>query len=131
MRKKSVLLVEDQHDNRVIYRTILEFAGFGVYEATNGEEGVQSAREHRPDLILMDLSMPVLDGWGAVRLLKSDPDLAGIPVCAVSAHVPLEGDAERAKEAGFECYLTKPVEPREVLAEVERRIGSAEHAQFA
>jgi two-component system cell cycle response regulator DivK len=125
MRKKTVLLVEDEPDNRIIYTTILDYAGFAVLEAQNGEEGVRLARDHQPDLILMDLSMPVLDGWGAVRRLKQDPVTARIPVCALSAHVLLEGDAEKAREAGFACYLTKPMEPKQVLAEVEARIGPA------
>jgi two-component system, cell cycle response regulator DivK len=125
MSEKTVLLVEDQPDNRIIYTTILEYAGFAVVEASNGEEGVRRAREHAPDLILMDLSMPVMDGWAAVRELKKDSALARIPVCALSAHVLLGDDAEKAREAGFECYLTKPLEPREVLREVEKRIGRA------
>jgi two-component system, cell cycle response regulator DivK len=125
MHKKTVLIVEDQPDNRIIYSTILEHAGFDVLEAKNGEEGVRCAYEHHPDLILMDLSMPVLDGWEAVRRLKSDPEMAGTPVCAISAHVPCDGDAERAQDSGFECYLTKPLDPREVLEEVEKRIGPA------
>jgi two-component system, cell cycle response regulator DivK len=125
MSKKTVLLVEDQPDNRIIYTTILEYAGFAVVEASNGEEGVRRAREHAPDLILMDLSMPVMDGWGAIRELKKDSELARIPVCALSAHVLLGDDAEKARDAGFECYLTKPLEPREVLREVEKRIGPA------
>ncbi len=131
MRKKTVLLVEDQPDNRIIYMTILEYAGFTVLEAANGAEGVRRAREHRPDIILMDLSMPVLDGWGAVRQLKTDPETAQIPVCALSAHVLFEGDAERAREAGFDCYLTKPLEPRQVLEEVEKRIGPASELPVA
>lgn len=123
MYRKTVLLVEDQLDNRVIYSTMLEHAGFAVLEAANGDEGVRRAREHRPDIVLMDLSMPVMDGWGAVRQLKSDPATAPIPVCALSAHVLIDGDAERARAAGFECYLTKPIEPRAVLEVVERQIG--------
>lgn len=125
MEKKTVLLVEDQPDNRTIYTTILEHGGYAVLEAENGEEGVSRARESRPDLILLDLSMPVLDGWGAVRQLKSDPATARIPVCALSAHVLFDGDKERAEAAGFECYLTKPIEPKQVLQEVANRIGPA------
>lgn len=131
MRKKTVLIVEDQPDNRMIYTTILEYAGSQVLEAVNGEEGVRRAREHRPDIILMDLSMPVLDGWGAIRQLKDDPETAAIPVCVLSAHVLFEGDAERAQEAGFACYLTKPLEPKQLLEEVERRIGPASESPAA
>ncbi len=125
MRKKVVLIVEDQPDNRGIYATILAYAGYEVVEAVNGADGVRRAREHLPDLILMDLSMPVLDGWGALRQLKADATTTAIPVCALSAHVLFPGAAERAHAAGFECYLTKPMEPKEVLAEVESRIGPA------
>jgi two-component system, cell cycle response regulator DivK len=131
MRRNTVLLVEDQPDNRIIYTTILEHAGYAVLEAQNGEEGVRRAREHAPDLVLMDLSMPVMDGWGAVRELKRDPTTASIPVCALSAHVLFPGDLERVRSAGFECYLTKPLEPRRVLEEVEKRIGPADGRRAA
>lgn len=122
---KTVLLVDDDGDNRTIYRVILEHAGYTVLEAANGVDGLRLAREHLPDIILLDLSMPLLDGWGAIRELKEDDRTAHLPVCALSAHVLLAGDYERAREAGFECYLTKPIEPREVLQEVQERIGPA------
>lgn len=125
MRPKSVLVVEDSPDNRDIYHAVLEFAGFDVLEAENGAEGVRMAHEHHPDLILMDLSMPVLDGWEATRSLKAEEDTASIPICAISAHVLCDGDWPKVREAGFECYLTKPIEPKQVLAVVQERIGPA------
>ena len=123
--RKTVLIVEDDHDNRQIYSTILEHGGYRVLVAHDGEEGLRYARAERPDLILMDLSMPVLGGWEAIRLLKSDPETADIPTCAISAHVLMEGDYQRAIDAGFTAYLTKPIEPKAVLREVQNRIGPA------
>src|SRR5690606_33686061 len=120
----TVLLVEDHPDNRGIYRTILEHGGLKVLEAEDGETGVRLARERRPDIILMDVSLPMMDGWEATRILKSDPDTAGIPVIAVTAHA-LQGDRERAEEAGCDGYIAKPAPPREVLLEVQRRLGLA------
>lgn len=125
MRQKRVLLVEDTFDNRAIYEMVLNHAGYQVFVAENGALGVQAARDHHPDLILMDLSMPVMDGWEALRALKADPELTGIPVCALSAHVLREGDLHCALEAGFTDYLTKPILPTAVLGTVRTIIGSA------
>ena len=124
MSEKTVLIVEDQFDNRAIYGEILRHVGYRVLEAPHGAEGVLLAREYAPDLILMDLSMPVLDGWGAIARLKKDASTAEIPVLALSAHVMLEGDFRRAEMAGFVAYLTKPIEPKAVLEEVQDWIGS-------
>jgi two-component system, cell cycle response regulator DivK len=120
---KRVLIVEDSYDNRAIYAEILNHAGYGVLEAPNGERGVELAVAEAPDLILMDLSMPTMDGWEAIRILKSNPATAPIPVLAISAHVIMDGDYARAESAGFACYLTKPIEPKAVLREVEAHIG--------
>lgn len=123
MAHKTVLLVDDDRDNRAIYSILLEHVGYTVLQAANGADGVQLARESLPDIILMDLSMPVLDGWGAIRQLREDHRTAQIPVCALSAHVLLAGDFETARAAGFDCYLTKPIEPRQVVQAVQDRIG--------
>lgn len=120
--RATVLIVEDNEDNRIIYRTFLEHHGYVVLEATDGEAGVRTAREHRPDLVLMDISMPVLNGYEATKLLKSDPVTAGIPVIALTAHAMAE-DRARAAEAGCDAYLAKPAEPRQVLAEVQRMLA--------
>jgi CheY-like chemotaxis protein len=123
MATKRVLIVEDNFDNRAIYSVLLQHAGYDVLQAPDGEEGVRLASRDHPDIILMDLSMPVLDGWEALKRLKSDPDTASIPVFALSAHVLFEGDFDRALEAGFAGYFTKPVEPKRVLEEINERIG--------
>jgi two-component system, cell cycle response regulator DivK len=121
---KTVLLVEDNEDNLVVYRTILEHVGFRVIEARDGEEGVSRARQFRPNLILMDISIPKMDGWEATQRLKSDNDTKGIPIIALTAHA-LEEDRQKALQAGCDGYLAKPVEPRRVVQEVERFVGPA------
>jgi two-component system, cell cycle response regulator DivK len=122
--KKTVLLVEDNEDNLVVYRTILEHVGYNVLEARDGEEGVARARESMPDLILMDISIPKIDGWEATQRLKADAATRSIPIIALTAHA-LEEDRQKAVEAGCDGYLAKPVEPRRVVAEVERFVGPA------
>jgi CheY-like chemotaxis protein len=125
---KTVLLVEDNEDNRTVYRTILEHFGYQVIEAKNGEDGIRMAREEKPDLILMDISIPVVDGWEATRILKSEEPTASIPIIALTAHA-LATDRAKAVEVGCDGYLAKPCEPRRVVAEVERFIGSAREVQ--
>ena len=117
-----VLLVEDNDDNLRIYSTILTYSGYQVIEATDGEAGLAAARTKRPDLILMDVSIPKIDGWEVTRILKADPLTASIPIIALTAHA-LATDRERANEIGFDGYIPKPAEPRLVLGEVERRLG--------
>jgi len=121
----TILLVEDNDDNRVVYRTMLNHFGFRVVEATDGGEALRCVRDDRPDLILMDISIPVMDGWETTRTLKADPETARIPVIAVTAHA-LESDRARAEEIGFNLFLTKPVEPRRVVTEVRRLLGMDE-----
>lgn len=119
---KTVLLVEDNEDNRTVYRTILEHFGYRVIEAQNGEDGVRMAREDHPELILMDISIPIIDGWEATRILKRDDATSEIPVIALTAHA-LATDRAKAEEVGCDGYLAKPCEPRRVVAEVEKFIG--------
>ena len=119
---KTVLLVEDNEDNRTVYRTILEHFGYQVIEARNGEDGVNMAREQHPDLILMDISIPLIDGWEATRILKSEPGTSDIPIIALTAHA-LATDRAKANEVGCDGYLAKPCEPRAVVAEVQRQAG--------
>lgn len=121
---KTVLLVEDNDDNRLVYRTILEHVGYRVLEARDGEEGVSRAKADRPDIILMDISIPKIDGWEATRRLKADPATQGTPIIALTAHA-LEEDRLKAQKAGCDGYLAKPVEPRRVVQEVERFVGPA------
>jgi CheY-like chemotaxis protein len=123
VRPKRILIVEDNYDNRAIYLEVLRHAGYDVVEAENGREGVVRARADAPDLVLMDLSMPVMTGWEALAELRKDETLRDVPVLALSAHVLLEGDYQAAVGAGFAGYLTKPVEPKRVLEEVRQKIG--------
>ncbi len=120
---KTILLVEDNEDNRTVYRTILEHFGYEVIEARNGEDGIRMAREELPDLILMDISIPVIDGWEATRILKSEEKTSNIPIIALTAHA-LATDRAKAEEIGCDGYLAKPCEPRRVVAEVEKFIGA-------
>jgi two-component system cell cycle response regulator DivK len=121
---KRVLLVEDNDDNRLIYATILTHRGYSVVEAPNGLDGVLKAEAHHPDLIIMDISLPVMDGLEATRRIRANPSTSSIPVLAVTAHAR-EADRERALRAGCNDYLAKPVEPRRLVEQVERLIGPA------
>ena len=122
IKLKTVLLVEDNEDNRIVYSTILQHFGYRVMEALNGEEGIAKARTEQPDLILMDISIPVIDGWEATQVLKRDPKTRRIPIIALTAHA-LASDREKALEVGCDSYLAKPCEPKTVVSEVERFIG--------
>jgi CheY-like chemotaxis protein len=115
---KTVLLVEDNLHNRRIFAQVLEHYGFTVREAVNGEEAVERAKELRPDLILMDLSLPIMDGWEASRQIKSIPELSGTPIIALTAHA-MKGDEETARAAGCDGYLAKPISPKKVVEVVQ------------
>jgi CheY-like chemotaxis protein len=119
-----ILMVEDQQDNTTIYRLMLEHAGYTVLHAWDGAEGLRLAREALPELILMDISVPLVDGWEATRQLKADPATAAIRVVALTAHAFPE-DRERAAAIGFDAYLAKPVEPTRVLAVVRELLAVA------
>jgi len=121
---KTVLVVEDDADTREIWRAILIHSGYGVLGAADGPEGLELAREQRPDLILMNLSMPQLDGLTTTMLLRRDPATATIPIIACTGFVQEDG-AEHAHEAGCDAYLEKPCEPSRLLREVQRFIGPA------
>ena len=123
-KTKTILIVEDNEDNLMVYRTILEHVGYAVIEARDGEEGIARAREKHPDLILMDISIPRIDGWEATRRLKEDEETRDIPIIALTAHA-LEEDREKALRVGCDGYLAKPVEPRRVVEEVKRYVGPA------
>jgi CheY-like chemotaxis protein len=119
---QRLLLVEDNEDNRVIYATVLRHLGYQVIEAQDGVQAIALARSEHPALILMDISIPEVDGWEATRILRADPSTRSIPIIALTAHA-LSDDRARATEVGFNSYLAKPIEPREVVAEVRRWIG--------
>jgi two-component system cell cycle response regulator DivK len=114
---KRILVIEDTEDNRRILRDLLTNAGFEVIEALDGAAGVAAAASERPDLILMDIQLPIVDGYEASRRIKSNPELRHIPIIAITSYA-LAGDEEKTAAAGCEGYLAKPVSPRQVLAMV-------------
>ena len=113
----KILYVEDNDDNLFMLTRRLERQGFEVLAARDGQEGIERARETSPDLILMDLALPGLDGWEATRRLKSIPETEAIPVIAVSSHA-MSGDKEKALEAGCDDYDTKPIEFARLLEKI-------------
>ncbi len=123
MKNKSerpcVLLVDDYPDARDMYMEYLEFSGFEVVEAGNGMEALQRAVDSAPDIILMDLSLPVMDGWEATRRLKADKRTADIPVVALTGHA-LAGISEGAKKAGCDAFVTKPCLPEDLVREIRK-----------
>ena len=114
---KRILIIEDQEDNRRIMTDMLNAAGFEVIEAVTGDGGVAMAEVERPDLILMDIQLPRIDGYEATRRIKAQPALGAIPIIAVKSYA-LSGDDKKAFEAGCDAYLAKPFSPRELLAKV-------------
>ncbi len=117
--RQRILVVEDQEDNRRILRDLLNSAGFELMEASTGDEGVRLAELNRPDLILMDVQMPVLDGYEATRQIKAKAELRQIPIIVVTSYA-LSGEDAKAMEAGADAYVAKPYSPRELLAIVRR-----------
>jgi CheY-like chemotaxis protein len=117
--RARVLLVDDYPDAREMYAEYLEFSGFDVVEAGNGMEALQRALDTTPDIILMDLSLPVMDGWEATRRLKADKRTASIPVVALTGHA-LAGISEGAKRAGCDAFVTKPCLPEDLVREIRR-----------
>ena len=122
-----ILVVEDYDDAREMYVEYLTFTGFNVESATNGLEAIEMTQRLKPDLVLMDLALPKLDGWEATRRLKSDPATSNIPVIALTGHA-LAGHAERAREAGCDSFITKPCVPDELVAEISRVLGMSSPA---
>jgi CheY-like chemotaxis protein len=119
-----VLLAEDFEDARELYREYLEYSGFSVETATNGREAIDKAVALQPDLILMDASMPILDGWQATRALKADPRTRAIPILALTAHA-LEDAKQEAREAGCDGFITKPFLPDDLVTEVRATLEAA------
>jgi two-component system cell cycle response regulator DivK len=117
MMNKTILVVEDHEDNRRIMRDLLTSSGYEVIEAVTGEEGVTAAETYRPDLILMDVQLPGMDGYEATRRIKANHDLQKVPIIVVTSYA-LSGDDVKAFEAGCNAYVTKPYSPRELLARV-------------
>ena len=111
---KRILVVEDQEDNRKIMRDLLTASGFELIEAETGEDGVAAASREKPDLILMDIQLPGLDGYEATRRIRSDPELKQTPIIAVTSYA-LSGDDKKALEAGCDDYIAKPFRPQVLL----------------
>ena len=120
----KILLIEDNDLNRDMLSRRLERRGYDVVIATDGSQGAQMARSAKPALILMDMSLPVMDGWELARSLKDDPDTRGIPILALTAHVTA-GDRERALEAGCDDYDTKPIELPRLLGKIEALLAKS------
>jgi two-component system cell cycle response regulator DivK len=114
---KRILVVEDQEDNRQILRDLLANAGYEMLEAEDGEQALVQAAKHRPDLILMDIQLPILDGYEATRRIKADAALKAIPVIVVTSYA-LSGDEDKARAAGCDAYVAKPYSPRALLAKI-------------
>jgi CheY-like chemotaxis protein len=120
-REPLVLLVDDFEDNRAMYAQFLTFSGFRVAEAANGKEALAKAAELMPDIVVMDLSLPVMDGWEATRRLKSDERTRGIPVLALTGHA-LGRHSEGARDAGCDGFVTKPCLPEDLVTEIRRML---------
>ena len=120
----KILLVEDNEMNRDMLTRRLERKGFEVVIAVDGQAGVDMASSTRPDIILMDLSLPVMDGWEATRKIKADPATQSIPVIALTAHA-MAGDEQKALAAGCNDYDTKPIDLKRLLGKIEKLLGSA------
>jgi two-component system cell cycle response regulator DivK len=114
---KRILVVEDQEDNRQILRDLLTSGGFDMIEAGNGADAITAAETNRPDLILMDIQLPILDGYEATRRIKANPVLKSIPIIVVTSYA-LSGDEDKARRAGCDDYVAKPFSPRELLAKI-------------
>jgi two-component system cell cycle response regulator DivK len=119
---RRILVVEDHEENRRIMRDLLTAAGYEMIEALTGEEGIALAERERPDLILMDIQLPGLDGYEATRRIKANPALRAIPIIAVTSYA-LSGDDVKALEAGCDAYVTKPFSPRALLAKMREFLG--------
>jgi two-component system cell cycle response regulator DivK len=119
---RTVLVIEDHEDNRRILRDLLLSAGYEIREALTGEDGVRLADESRPDLILMDIQLPGIDGYEATRRIKGNPTLRAIPIIAVTSYA-LSGDDVKAKDAGCDGYVTKPYSPRALLVKIREYLG--------
>jgi CheY-like chemotaxis protein len=117
-----VLVVDDEIDSIELVTEVLEFQGATVVSASNGKEAIEILDRLRPTLVLTDLSMPVVDGWGVLRHVRTTPQLSGIPVVAMTAHA-MSGDADRGMAAGFATYITKPISPMTLVQQLTERLA--------
>ena len=118
-------IVEDQEDLRGVLRDLLSGSGYTVVEAADGQAGVAKAKSERPDLILMDIQLPVMDGYEATRQIKADPNLKATPIIAVSSFA-MKGDEEKARASGCDHYVTKPYSPLQLLRVIRGYLGDRE-----
>ena len=118
---KRILVIEDHEDSRRILRDLLTRAGFQMLEAEDGEQGIAVAEAQRPDLILMDIQLPLVDGYEATRLIKTNPELRTIPIIVVTSQA-LSGGEDKARAAGCNDYITKPCSPRQLLAKIKEHL---------
>jgi CheY-like chemotaxis protein len=119
---KNILIAEDNAVNRELLRELLEARGYAVEEASNGQEALQMIAQSKPDVLLLDLSMPVLDGFSTLRKIRDTPAISSLPVLAVTAYA-MRGDQEKALQAGFDGYLSKPINSSSLDAELLRIRG--------
>jgi len=122
-KKPLVLVVDDFADNREMYSEYLTYSGYDVIEAKNGKEALEAAQARAPDIIIMDLSLPAMDGWEATRRLKADDRTRRIPVVALTGHA-LAGHSQGAREAGCDSFLAKPCLPDQLVAEIKRMLAT-------
>lgn len=121
-KNKTILIVEDEPQNRKLFRDILQFNGYATLEASDGRQGVMLAKENGPDLILMDMQMPVMDGMEATRILKQNEQTKAITIVALTANV-MEGDREKIMEAGCYDFIAKPFRLKEFLDKIDGYLG--------
>ena len=120
---KRILVVEDQEDNRRILRDLLGNAGYELIEVESGEDALAAVMTRRPDLILMDVQLPVMDGYEAAQRIKSNPEMKAVPIIAVTSYA-LSGDEAKAREAGCDDFVPKPYSPRQLLAKIRQYLPS-------
>ncbi len=121
---KRILVIEDTEDNRLILADLLSSAGYELIEAVDGLQGVAAAEREKPDLILMDIQLPGIDGYEATRRIRKIPALAGVPIIAVTSYA-LSGDEAKTREAGCDGYVAKPYSPRQLLAKIREFLPEA------
>ena len=119
---KRILVVEDQEDNRQILRDLLGSADYEMDEAENGQEALAAVAKQRPDLILMDIQLPIMDGYEATRRIKANPEYKSIPIIVVTSYA-LSGDEEKARAAGCDDYVAKPYSPRALLLKIRQYLS--------
>ena len=121
--KNTILVIEDNELNMELLRDLLKIGKYRVLEAVDAETGISLAREHHPDLILMDIQLPGMDGLSACRIIKKDVKLADVPIVVLTSHA-MSGDEEKARAAGCSSYLTKPIDTRRFLKEIDQNLKS-------